>query len=58
MKLLTKYKPLLREHFRHTRENEILDYYLSHEGQNELIERMASKVEIEITLKPVSETRW
>jgi hypothetical protein len=44
VKLLSIYEPVLREHFRRIHENKIRDHYISHEIQNELIERMASNV--------------
>jgi hypothetical protein len=40
VKVLSKYEPVLREHFRRIQVNEIRDHYLSHEKQNELIELM------------------
>jgi hypothetical protein len=42
VKLLSKYDPVLREHFRRVLENEIRVHYLSYEIQNELFELMAS----------------
>jgi hypothetical protein len=44
VKVLSKYDPVLREHFRRVHENEIRDNYLSQEIQNKLMDRMASKV--------------
>jgi hypothetical protein len=35
VKVLSKYDPVLREHFRRIHENGIQDHYLSHEIQNE-----------------------
>jgi hypothetical protein len=44
VKFLSKYDPVLREHFRRIHENQIRDHHFSHKIQNELIEVMASEV--------------
>jgi hypothetical protein len=51
VKLLSKYDPVLREHFHHIHGNEIQDHYLSHEIQSEIIELMYSKMKETIVNK-------